>query len=218
MSRGGRPTRGPGREAGCAARSRDAQLPLLQPGWARGLQARSPHPPGDAVNLVAYLQNTARFSTPISQVACDQAPGLRVPVQPTPSSPRRSPPALSTESTKAPGDTPPSGSSQHCAGWRRRPLRARRAAPRCSHFSSFFSFFSLLVTGELEKQRATLCRNHTALSPSATTLGAAATADGACCRPALSPASRSSPACSPGRAAPGGLPAPEPCSEARSPS
>lgn len=67
VSRGGRPARGPGREAGCAASSQDTQLPLPQPGWARGLRARSPQPPGDAVNLVAHLQKTARFSAPISQ-------------------------------------------------------------------------------------------------------------------------------------------------------
>lgn len=67
VSRGGRPARGPGREAGCAASSQDTRLPLPQPGWARGLRARSLQPPGDAVNLVAHLQKTARFSAPISQ-------------------------------------------------------------------------------------------------------------------------------------------------------
>lgn len=155
VSRGGRPVRGPGHEAGCAASSQDTRLPLPQPGWARGLRARSLQPPGDAVNLVAHLQKTARFSAPISQGLVTKPWTWRAWLTHsifTLWDAARSPNGRQDGTWER--HRPPAPARARCAGWRRGPLRAPRAAPRCSHLSScvpFFPYWSRVSWGTTEK-------------------------------------------------------------------
>lgn len=150
VSRGGRPARGPGREAGCAASSQDTRLPLPQPGWARGLRARSPQPHS------ALTKNSSLFC-PDLPGACDQALDLARLVNPLhlhAVGRRPFPQRTAGRHVGNVGKAPPSGSCARCAGWRRGPLRAPRAAPRCSHLSScvsFFPYWSRVSWGTTEK-------------------------------------------------------------------